>query len=441
MTPSAPSATRERATIAPPDQQTLTEAYIYLLGRVLVIRQELNDLKEPGVKYNAIKYNPLGSADFVNPNFDVAYLEAWIAADDETAVLLDVPEIEGRYYTAQILDEWGEVIVNINERRLPSRPFGTFALVRPGATPDIPPDAVRIDLHSCKAKLLARVELKDDRDGAVALQRRFKLTAFGQPIIEPPPRVPEFGNGNKDLIGVEIFDDVDVTLASALDVSPIAAEMQQTVRAVAAYATSDRAARASLDSQLRTMIIPEFRDFAIAKSAASRNNWIGGPSDVGNYGKYYRLRTAINLVGIWANTADEAIYFLGSRDADGKPLDGARTYVLHFPADQLPNAVVDGYWSVTLVGEPDYRVVPNPQHRYNLNSYSPLAHESDGSLKIVIGPTPLANVPESNWLPSAQGKSFSLTFRTYVPKARVRRGEWFPPALTRAPDLRTSDHA
>jgi len=35
-----------------------------------------------GFAYNMIKCNPLGSADFVNPNFDVAYFEAWSAVDD-----------------------------------------------------------------------------------------------------------------------------------------------------------------------------------------------------------------------------------------------------------------------------------------------------------------------------------------------------------------------
>ena len=74
-----------------PDEATITEAYVYLLGRALVIRQEHIDLKEPGVTYNKIKYNPLGSADFVNPNFDVAYLEAWFAVDDKTPVVLEVP--------------------------------------------------------------------------------------------------------------------------------------------------------------------------------------------------------------------------------------------------------------------------------------------------------------------------------------------------------------
>jgi len=108
------------------DKQTVTDAYVYLLGRAIVIRQEQTDLKEPGIAYNVIKYNPAGSADFVNPNLDVAYLEAWIAVDDKTPVVLEVPEVKGRYYTAQILDEWGEVIVNINERNFPSHPFGKY---------------------------------------------------------------------------------------------------------------------------------------------------------------------------------------------------------------------------------------------------------------------------------------------------------------------------
>jgi hypothetical protein len=70
------------------DKQTVTDAYVYLLGRAIVIRQEQTDLKEPGIAYNVIKYNPAGSADFVNPNLDVAYLEAWIAVDDKTPVVL-----------------------------------------------------------------------------------------------------------------------------------------------------------------------------------------------------------------------------------------------------------------------------------------------------------------------------------------------------------------
>jgi hypothetical protein len=97
--------------------------------------------RQSGHANNAVEYNPLGAADFVNPNFDVAYLEAWIAVDDASPVIREVPEVKGRYYTAQLLDEWGEVIANINERTFPFKPFGKFALVKPGSTVPIPPFA------------------------------------------------------------------------------------------------------------------------------------------------------------------------------------------------------------------------------------------------------------------------------------------------------------
>src|SRR6185295_17487489 len=80
-------------------------------------------------------------------------------------VILEVPKIEGRYYTAQILDEWGEVIANINERSFPTKPYGTFLLVKPGSSVQTPPGAGRIELHSSKAKMLGRVEIKGDAEG------------------------------------------------------------------------------------------------------------------------------------------------------------------------------------------------------------------------------------------------------------------------------------
>jgi hypothetical protein len=415
------------------DRQLMADAYAYLLARKLVIRQERMDAAEPGFAYNTIKYNPLGSSNFVNPNLDVAYLEAWIAVDDATPALLEIPNIRGRYYTAQVLDEWGEVIVNINERTFPTKPSGRFAFVGPGANPQTPDDAGRIILHSAKAKLLARIELKGAPAEALALQKQFKLSSLGSPSVAPPPPMADFDN--KNLLGPEIFDDVDATLSSALDVSPIAAILQQKVRDVAAHVGASPEARAAADKQLREDIVPAFHDYALSQSAVFRNNWLGGPLPgcgvAGESGKDFRMRAMVNLMGIWANTPDEAQYFSTGRDGSGKLLDGDQNYVIHFPADDLPDSVVDAYWSVILVGVPDYRVTPNPLNRFNLNTYSPLVKEADGSLNIAIGPRPVSGVAESNWLPSPEGKAFSLTFRAYVPVDKVKKGEWSPPAVVR----------
>lgn len=417
-----------RAAIAgKPDPQTVTDAYTYLLGRLFVIRQEQTDRNGAGFNWNAIKYNPLGSADFVNPNFDVAYMEAWLAVDEHNGALLEVPEVKGRYYTAQILDEWGEVIANINERTFPSKPYGKFAFVKPGSNVKIPADAARIELHSAKAKLLARVEIKGDPEGALALQKQFKVTPLGDIAVTLAPEVASFNNAT--LLGVEAFDNVDAVLSSAMDVSPIAAQMQQKVRYVASYVASSPQARTEIDKQVRGEVVPDFVSHAIGRSGPVHNHWVGG-AQTGNYAQNFSLRTVVNYAGIWANTSDEVIYFMPTGDVANRPLDGSKSYVMHFPADSLPSSVVDGYWSIILLSVPDYRVVPNKWNRFNFNSDSKLTKESDGSFNIAIGPEPVAGAPDSNWLPSAPGKPFTLTFRTYVPKDIVKQGKWAPPPIT-----------
>jgi len=418
---------RPAAGTAALDEATISDAYVYLLGRAVVIRQEQTDLKETGIGYNVIKYNPIGKPlEWVNPNLDVTNHEAWILVDDNTPALLEIPRIEGRYYTAQILDEWGEVITNINERNYPQHPSGKYALVAPGSKAEIPADAVRIELRSPKAKMLARVELKRDPDVAVALQKQFKLRSLGNPKITPALPMAAFDNAK--LIGVEIFDDVDNVLASAPDVSPVAAQLQAKVRDIARLA-ADPTHRATIDSLLRTKIIPAFQKYSVAEAGAMKNNWIG-TTVIGNYGDDFAIRTAANYVGLWANARHEVIYFVTTRDADGKPLDGAHNYVIHFPKAELPDGVVNAYWSLSLVDVPGFVAVDNRLNRYTFNSVAPPPLEADGSLKIFLAPRAGGSIPESNWLPAPNGKPYSLTFRTYVPKDVVKRAEWFPPAIT-----------
>ncbi len=404
-------------------KEKVVNSYVYLLARHLVLRQEHTDLREDGFDYNVIKFNPVGSADFVNPNLDVAYLEAWIAVDSNTPAILTVPKIEGRYYTAQILDEWGEVIANINERNFPNHPYGDFALCAPGSSLTLSDDVVAIELHSNKAKLLARVELKDDWDGAVALQRKFLLKSAGKPNIEPPIEIKMFDN--EQLAGVEIFDAVETVLATAVDVSPVASEQGAIAREISSFIAQGEMERSEIEQIIRQSVVPRFLQYAVTEAGSFKNNWLATLT-IGNYGDQYWTRTAANLVGIWANSSDEVIYFVGTRDADGKPLDGSGRYRMHFPAEARPDAVVNGYWSIILVSLPDYRVVPNPDNRFNLNSYSPLVENEDGSLDLFFSPERAEDMPAPNWLPTPAGAAFSLTLRTYVPKEIVKQGQWFP---------------
>jgi hypothetical protein len=188
-----------------PSAEQVTEAWVYLFGRYLVIRQERIDLSEDGIDYNVLKHNPAvvvgtdaGAAPtFVNPNLDVVYSEAWIAVDASTPAILEIPAVPaGRYYTAQIVDEWAEITHNINERNFPDHPHGRYAICLAGSSPQIPEGCLRVDIPSSKAKLLTRVQLGDDVEGAVALQHRFSLSSTGSPDVTRPVPLPAFDNAH-----------------------------------------------------------------------------------------------------------------------------------------------------------------------------------------------------------------------------------------------------
>jgi hypothetical protein len=116
--------------------QDIADAYLYLLGRLLVLRQENIDFRDEGFKWNEIIYRTPGGVAWANPNLDVAYSEAWVTVDENTPVILEVPKIEGgRYYSWQMLNGCGETVLNVNERTFPDRPFGKYALVLKGSNP------------------------------------------------------------------------------------------------------------------------------------------------------------------------------------------------------------------------------------------------------------------------------------------------------------------
>ncbi len=409
-------------------EQDVIDSYLYVLARYLVIRQEHIDMAEEGVDYNVIKYNELGKAEFVNPNLDVAYLEAWFAVDEDTPVILEIPEIEGRYYTAQLCDEWAEIITNINERNYPNHAYGQFALCLKGSDPEIPAGAVRVDLPSKKAKMLARVERKGDDEGALQLQHAFKIIKVGEPEIDKAVEIPMFTNS--DLIRVDAFQKpmVEEVLGSAPDAVSMAADLEKKVLAIAKYIEMDDANRAAIDSIIKEKAIPHLLALSSGEVRGdARGGWIS-TREWSEFGDDFEFRCSSNYAGIWWNSSLEVVYYMGFRDQAGRPLQGDDTYVIHYEPEDLPMKHVDAYWSLTMLSLPDFRVVPNAMERYNLNNVSELQYEPDGSLSIYLASELPVDAPESNWLPSPKG-SFTVAHRLYVPKEEVLSGEWYVPPI------------
>lgn len=399
--------------------QDIAEAYIYLLGRELVLKQEKIDFEKEGFKWNQIINREPGGVAWANPNLDVVYSEAWIAVDENTPVLLEIPEIKGRYYTWHMLNGWGETLLNINERTFPQHPFGKFAICLKGSNPKIPDGYLRVDIPSKTSRVLARVELGDDPKEAVRLQRLFKLTKTGEPKIEEPIAVEMFEG--KNLPGAEIFQNATAKIQSDEDINDNMSTLQEKAKAVETLVNSGVEGKTKVDSAIRSKGIPlHFK--TLHDLGVTRNGWTR-PKSVGNYKDDYAVRTAVNYGGIWANNMGEVTYFISNGN------DGGATFTLTFPKDALPASKASYFWSIIAVDATKFQVLPNPLKRYLLNKQSGVKNNPDGSLTLVFGPKPLPGYPESNWLPTIAGQEYNLTFRLYGASKDVTDGTYFPPAL------------
>ncbi|PZF90011.1 acetyl-coenzyme A synthetase [Listeria ivanovii] len=409
--------------------ETVKESYVYLLSRYLVLRQENFDIKQDKIPYNVLKHNTIAPADanFVNPNFDVVYSETWLAVDDNHAVILEVPEIKERYYTVQLLDGWGEVVTNINERNYPEHPFGKFAFIKKGTNPVVPDDAIKIELPAEKVKLLLRVEQKGDPEGAVKLQKQFKLDAPTGIEIQEPLEIPPFTNAA--FLMEEIYDNLETVLASYPDKMPKAPEFQAKARKVAEYIALGDEQRAEVKNLIIKEAIPYF--LAGAKGFGTQKGAWSVTYVAGAFENDILARSIIDFGGLWANTIDEALYFIGQTDSNKEMLSGDNTYKIHFTKEALPEKLVNSFWSITMYSVPDYHVIPNKLNKFSINNYSDTKLNDDGSLILYLAPEQPAGVKEGNWLPSEKGKDFSLNFRLYVAKQEVLEGKVFLPPLER----------
>ncbi|WP_413568842.1 DUF1214 domain-containing protein [Bdellovibrio sp. HCB117] len=421
LSPLSSPAQNNQNTISDKD---IVDAYHYFLGRLLVLRQEHIDFKDGGFKWNEIYHREPGGVAWANPNLDVVYSEAWLALDSKTCVLVDIPKIEKRYYTFQVLNSWGETLSNINERAFPRHPYGKFAYCQENAAVKIPTGTERINVVGNKFRVLARVEIGKNQKEAVRLQKQIKIRPTATAQVETPVQIPLFSN--KELPGSVAFEKAEAILKSEPDTNDGMVPLQEKTLLISRN-LGDEAFRARTDEVIRKEAIPSFLR-ALLTEGTHKNGW-GATPPAGKYGSNYLWRSLVNYGGIWANTSDEVVYYRTNTDGTNTPLNGSETYTMTFPADQLPETLAKFFWSVIVVDGQKFMVVPNSLNRYLINNQSKLQKNKDGSLTIVFANKQPKNYPQANWLPTPDKSNYHLTFRFYGPELPVVKGQYFPPPL------------
>jgi len=166
---------------------------------------------------------------------------------------------------------------------------------------------------------------------------------------------------------------------------------------------------------------------AFPRLARVVNGWQLNIDSMGVYGNFYLKRAVVAMVGLGANSAEDAVYPVLMADADGYPLTGDNDYVLHFGPGDLPPA--HAFWSVTMYDDQGFQA-PNALNRFAIGDRDRLEFNPDGSLDLYLQHQSPGPDREANWLPAPKGP-LGVTMRLYAPAAPVLSGTWAPPAVRR----------
>lgn len=388
-------------------------------------------------------YPAADAKDVVRFNFDTLYSFAW-ADLSKGPVIMSVPDTGGRFYLVPSLDMWTDVFASVGSRTTGTA-AGNFAYVAPGWQGELPEGVQRIDAPTSMIWIMGRIQTNgpSDYDNVHKVQDGLKLTPLDQwgKSSAPPATSPVDASVDtktpplvqvENMTGVEFF----TRFAELLKKYPPHANDYPILFRMRALGLEPGKSwdAGKLDAKTTALINSASKEalsdvVAFLKRGGEGthvNGWNIATDNMGTYGTSYLQRAMVALAGLGANLPADAVYPAAFVDSEGKPLDGANKYVLHFTRDQLPP--VDAFWSLTMYDEQGFQV-PNPINRFAIGDRDKLKFNADGSLDIYIQAQSPGAEKEANWLPSPASGAIQPTLRLYSPRASVMNGTWVPPGI------------
>ena len=448
QTPAAPSAAdKEKAGLA-----AGVEAVVY--GYPLVIMDVTKDKTTnyagpvafggPLNQFANVRAFPDASfKDVVRANVDTLYSSAFLDLGPEP-IVMSVPDTGGRYYLMPMMDAWTNVFASPGKRTTGTK-AGNFAITGPGWKGALPAGVTEVKSPTNMVWIIGRTQTNGPQDYAAVhkIQDGFKLvplSKFGKPYTPPPGKVdPSIDMKTPPVEQVarmtteQFFNRLAMLMK---DNPPPAAEAPILAKlAKIGIVPGQKFDPSKLDpavakglSQSLPAALSKLSE-ASSKTGAPVNGWRVPPMVLGRFGSEYGVRAVVALVGLGANLPEDAVYPSVYVDADGKPLDAANRYVIHFAKDQTPP--VHAFWSITMY-DPHSFFVPNSINRYAVSSWMPLVKNADGSIDIYVQATSPGKDKEANWLPAPASGAFNMTMRMYWPNEKapsIIDGSWKPPVV------------
>jgi hypothetical protein len=421
--------------------------YFYPLLTMDITRKQFTNI-EPGKEFgkgpmnmfiSVPQYPPANFKGVVRSNFDTLYSIAWLDLTQEPLVIA-APDTAGRFYLLPMLDMWTDVFASPGWRTTGTQ-AGQFLVTPPGWTGTVPAGLNHLPAPTPFVWVIGRTKTDGAADYAAVhkIQAGYTVTPLSrlgkspEPVsvnIDPavdmktPPKIQVDSMSAADYFAYAA-ELLKVHPAHITD-QPILAQMKR-IGIESGKSFNMEALDPEIKAALQTVPVDAqtLMTWKVPTLARVVNGWSMNTDTMGVYGNYYLKRAIVAQMGLGANLPEDAIYPLNIGDVEGKPLDGANKYVLHFDKGETPP--VNAFWSITLY-DPEGFQVGNALNRFAFSSWMPFKTNADGSLDIYFQHENPGKDLEANWLPAPKG-GFNLTMRLYGPKPEVLNGKWNPPPV------------
>ena len=357
--------------------------------------------------------------EVTTPNNDTLYGSAWLDLS-QGPVFFSIPALK-RYHSAALMSITSDVIAVLGTRTVGAT-GGRYAIVGPNWRGDLPAGVEMVRSQSNDAWLLVRVVVNGEEDLAAAADglTRYTLSAVaGDTPLDL--KVPAKPNGKAFLatVNAAIERSGDTLLANR------AAQFADQGLGKSWETLAPEQQKLWNDSL--PALIHELRGGLTAGDGVG--GWVYPPFNMALYGEDDDLRARVALGGLAALPRIEAIYVSATKDGEGRPLNGAKSWRVKMPG----NLPVGAFWSLTMYEQaPDGRLffVPNDLNRFAVGDRSQhLRPERDGSIELFVQHGKPSGERVVNWLPAPKGK-FVLMFRAYLPGAPLLDGSLRLPPVT-----------
>jgi hypothetical protein len=448
-TTSSPPPPPAQAAVTPEQARAIAkEAYIYGFPMVDNYRVQYAYFVNNGdpeykggwneIHNTARVYTPEDKA-IQTPNSDTPYTAVGADLRAEPLVLTVPPIEQDRYYSLQFVDSYTYNFAYVGSRTT-GNGGGKYLLAGPnwkGEKPEGINEVIRSDTEL--AFVLYRTQLfgPSDLDMVKQIQAGYQVQPLSAYLNQPPPApapaidfVPPL-TPDQQKTSPQFFEILSFAMRFAPTL-PDEKEMRARFESIGIGPEGNFEAD-KLSPQMRKAIedgmadawteFGTFKKEKVDTDQVSSADFFGTAQDLkGNY--LYRMAGAV--LGIYGNTAAEAIYPGAFNDTAGAPLTGANNYTYHFAKDQLPP--VNAFWSLTMYELPQSLLVANPINRYLINSpmLTSLVPDQDGGYTFYLQNASPGLDKESNWLPSPEGPFF-VVLRLYWPKPDALNGTWKAP--------------